>query len=56
MTLARMTSRLWTGPMLMPDTGMRTAGDLRNSRSASREPSVDACTHTPSPAHREAAC
>lgn len=28
-----------------------TSSDLRNSSSASSEPRVDACTHTPSPAH-----
>ncbi|KAA6423504.1 MAG: hypothetical protein FRX49_06564 [Trebouxia sp. A1-2] len=50
MTLARMMSFLCTGPMLMPDTGILTAGDFRNSSSASRDPSVEAWTHTPSPA------
>ena len=50
MTLARMTSFLWMGPMAMPLTGILTAGERRNSSSASSEPSVLACTHTPSPA------
>mmetsp|Transcript_12637 Transcript_12637/g.38681 ORF Transcript_12637/g.38681 Transcript_12637/m.38681 type:complete len:222 (+) Transcript_12637:784-1449(+) len=41
------TSFLYTGPMLMPETGILDV--LRNSKSASSEPSVDACTYTPSP-------
>mmetsp|Transcript_40427 Transcript_40427/g.120591 ORF Transcript_40427/g.120591 Transcript_40427/m.120591 type:complete len:264 (+) Transcript_40427:938-1729(+) len=49
MMLARSTSFLCTGPMLMPDTGMFTSGVDRNDSSASSEPSVLACTHTPSP-------
>mmetsp|Transcript_39834 Transcript_39834/g.98586 ORF Transcript_39834/g.98586 Transcript_39834/m.98586 type:complete len:260 (+) Transcript_39834:652-1431(+) len=48
-TLAPITSRLLTGPMAMPATGIFTASLFRNSSSASREPSVDACTYTPSP-------
>ena len=48
-TLAPITSRLFTGPMAMPATGIFTASDLRNSKSASSEPRVDACTYTPSP-------
>mmetsp|Transcript_19071 Transcript_19071/g.32059 ORF Transcript_19071/g.32059 Transcript_19071/m.32059 type:complete len:294 (-) Transcript_19071:936-1817(-) len=46
---AAMTSRLFTGPMLITDTGIFTASDLRNSRSASSDPKVDAWTQTPSP-------
>mmetsp|Transcript_3196 Transcript_3196/g.8464 ORF Transcript_3196/g.8464 Transcript_3196/m.8464 type:complete len:229 (+) Transcript_3196:1002-1688(+) len=48
-TLARSTSFLCTGPMLMPDTLMLTSGEARKVSSASSEPRVDACTHTPSP-------
>ncbi len=48
-TLARMTSRRCTGPMLMPDTGIFTVGERRNSSRASSEPSVLAWTQTPSP-------
>ena len=36
-------------PLLIPDTGMSTSGVSRNVSSASRLPSVLACTHTPSP-------
>ena len=49
--LARMTSRLCTGPMLIPETGILTASERRNSNRASRDPKVEACTQTPSPAH-----
>ena len=52
MTFARMTSFLWMGPMAMEETGMGSFWDRRNSRSASRDPSVLACTQTPSPAHQ----
>mmetsp|Transcript_33806 Transcript_33806/g.74950 ORF Transcript_33806/g.74950 Transcript_33806/m.74950 type:complete len:223 (-) Transcript_33806:1550-2218(-) len=48
-TLALSTSFLCTGPMLMPDTGMLTSSLLRKASRASREPRVEACTHTPSP-------
>mmetsp|Transcript_11024 Transcript_11024/g.24450 ORF Transcript_11024/g.24450 Transcript_11024/m.24450 type:complete len:259 (-) Transcript_11024:960-1736(-) len=48
MMLARITSFLWMGPMFTCETGM---GGLHSSRrncsSASRAPSVDACTMTP---------
>ena len=48
--LARMTSFLCTGPMLIPDTGIFTASLFKNSSKASKEPNVDAWTQTPSPA------
>lgn len=51
--LALITSFLCTGPMLIPDTGILTASERRNSSSASNEPSVDACTQTPSPAQTQ---
>jgi hypothetical protein len=49
MALARITSRLCTGPRLMQETGILTSSERRNSSSASSEPSVEACTATPSP-------
>lgn len=51
MTLARMTSFLCIGPMAIEETGMGSFWDRRNSSSASKDPSVLACTQTPSPAH-----
>jgi hypothetical protein len=38
-------SFLWTGPILIDVTGIFM--DLRNSSRASREPIVEAYTHTP---------
>eukprot|EP01085_Mycamoeba_gemmipara_P004209 Mycagemm_TRINITY_DN10298_c1_g1::TRINITY_DN10298_c1_g1_i1::g.4209::m.4209 type:complete len:135 gc:universal TRINITY_DN10298_c1_g1_i1:875-471(-) len=46
-TEALMTSFLWMGPSATDDTGMSES--LRNSSSASSEPSVEACTYTPRP-------
>lgn len=40
MTLARITSFLWIGPMLIPETGIWTASLFRKVRSASSDPSV----------------
>lgn len=47
MVADRMISFLWTGPMLIPETGILL--DLRKSRSASKDPRVLACTQTPRP-------
>lgn len=47
MTLARNTSRLCTGPMLMPDMGMLTSELDRKASSASRDPSVEDCAVDP---------
>ena len=44
---ARITSFLCTGPILIPDTGILLT--FKKSSSASRDPSVLACTHTPRP-------
>ena len=44
---ARITSFLCTGPMLIPETGILLT--FKKSSSASRDPSVLACTHTPRP-------
>jgi len=41
-TLALRTSFLWTGPMLMPLTGIFTSSESRKARRASREPRVEA--------------
>mmetsp|Transcript_24788 Transcript_24788/g.81080 ORF Transcript_24788/g.81080 Transcript_24788/m.81080 type:complete len:267 (+) Transcript_24788:2071-2871(+) len=49
MTDAPMTSRLCTGPMEMPETGICTASLSRKARRASSEPRVEAWTYTPSP-------
>ncbi len=40
------------GPIAMEETGIGSFWDRRNSKSASRDPSVLACTQTPSPAHQ----
>mmetsp|Transcript_253 Transcript_253/g.293 ORF Transcript_253/g.293 Transcript_253/m.293 type:complete len:249 (+) Transcript_253:730-1476(+) len=48
-TLALSTSRLWTGPILIPETGILTASLSRKVSSASNDPRVEACTQTPSP-------
>ena len=47
MMLALITSFLWMGPMLTPETGILDV--LRNSSSASSEPSVEAMAYTPMP-------
>ena len=54
--LARMTSFLCTGPILIPETGILTASLFKNSSKASKEPNVDAWTQTPSPAPNRIMC
>ena len=44
--MAFITSFLWTGPMETLQTEILDV--FKNSNKASREPIVDACTHTPS--------